>query len=137
MTESDLASSELKPLYDAVQRQESGGKKDAVSSKGAQGLMQIMPDTAKEIARELDLKNYDLKDPTTNRLMGEYYLAKMLDKYGDVQLALAAYNAGPGKVDSWIKMWGKSWDEIASNLKATKSHKETLAYVPSVLDRIV
>ena len=68
----------IAPIADAVQWQESRGKADAISTKGATGLMQIMPDTAREIAKELGVKDYDLKDPATNRAFGEYYLKKML-----------------------------------------------------------
>ena len=71
---------------------ESGGDEKAVSPKGAQGLMQIMPGTA----RELGL--HDPFDPTASIDAGSRYLAAQLKAFGDVRLALAAYNAGPEAV---------------------------------------
>jgi len=80
-------------LVTAIMRAESGGKQLARSSKGASGLMQLMPPTAKEMGVT------DLNDPLQNIRGGTKYIKKMLDRHdGDVQLALAAYNAGPGNV---------------------------------------
>lgn len=71
----------------------SNGDPRAVSPKGATGLMQLMPDTAKEMGVT------DINDPQQNIFGGAKYLSQQLDKYGSVPLALAAYNAGPGAVD--------------------------------------
>lgn len=80
-------------LVQAVMEVESGGDEKAVSPKGAQGLMQIMPGTAK------DLKLADSFDAAKNIEAGTRYLRQLLDRFGgDVKLALAAYNAGPGAV---------------------------------------
>jgi soluble lytic murein transglycosylase-like protein len=82
-------------LVRALIEQESGYRPCAVSKKGAQGLMQIMPDTAGE------LKVTDAFDPKENIAAGTKYLKQLLDKYkGDNKLALAAYNAGQGAVDA-------------------------------------
>lgn len=75
----------------AVMRQESGGRADAVSPKGARGPMQLMPGTAAELG-------VDPNDPYQNITGGLTYLKQQLDDFGDPQLALAAYNAGPGAV---------------------------------------
>ncbi|MEP0773865.1 MAG: lytic transglycosylase domain-containing protein [Acidobacteriota bacterium] len=83
-------------LLAAVIRVESGFRDDAVSPKGAQGLMQVMPDTAALLGFP------DVTDPHVNLEAGSRYLAALLDQFGgDVELALAAYNAGPGAVRRW------------------------------------
>jgi soluble lytic murein transglycosylase-like protein len=82
-------------LVRAVIEQESGFRPCAVSPKGAQGLMQLMPATASE----LNVK--DVLDPKENVAAGAKYLKQLLDKYkGDYKLALAAYNAGTAAVDA-------------------------------------
>ena len=77
---------------------------DARSSAGAVGLMQLTPDTAKGIAQYTHgtrFKLSDLTNPDINVRYGSWYLRRLLDKYGDEQLALAAYNAGQANVDAW------------------------------------
>ena len=77
----------------SVVKAESGYRPDAVSPKGAVGLMQLMPSTAREL-------NADPRDPHQNVEAGTQYLAELLRKYkGQSDLALAAYNAGPGAVE--------------------------------------
>lgn len=83
-------------LLRAMTRQESGFKKKAVSNKGASGLMQLMPETA----RGLGVK--DIFDPDQNIGGGAKYIRQQLDKFGgSVPKALAAYNAGPGAVEKY------------------------------------
>lgn len=93
-------------LVDAVIRQESGGNPAAISNKGARGLMQLMPDTAKQVALKTG-EPYDegrlTTDPAYNRRLGTDYLNTQMVRFGGNQtLALAAYNAGPEVVSDWI-----------------------------------
>lgn len=95
-------------LARSLTKQESGFNKKAVSSSNALGLMQMIPPTAREIADDLKLGKLTLPDdmfePNRNILMGTHYIAKMLNQFkGHVPLALAAYNAGPTRVDRWLK----------------------------------
>ncbi len=81
-------------LLKSVMRQESAFKPCAVSTAGAMGLMQIMPETADTLGLD------DPFDPEKNTEAGAQFLKMMLDRYqGNVAMALGAYNAGPGKVD--------------------------------------
>ena len=78
--------------------------------------MQVMPATAKDIAKELGIKEYNLKDPETNKKFGQYYLDKLLNMFGgDEGLALTAYHSGPGKVRQLLKKsGGSSLEDILS-----------------------
>jgi soluble lytic murein transglycosylase len=106
----DKGSAGFLALVDKVIQQESAGRVDAVSPKGARGLMQLMPDTAREMAAELGLPFDEARlttDASYNKRLGSAYLDKMLQRYdGHQALALAAYNAGPGRVDEWLKVNG-------------------------------
>jgi soluble lytic murein transglycosylase-like protein len=104
-------------LLKAVMVQESGFRPCAISTAGAMGLMQIMPGTADELGLE------DPFDPAANVDAGAKYLKQMLDRYhGDTALALAAYNAGPGRTD---KANG-----------TVPQIPETIGYVASILSNI-
>ena len=89
----------------AVIETESKFDPNARSSAGAIGLMQLTPATAKGIALNTHGSKFrlsDLTNPDINVRYGTWYLRRLLDKYHDERLALAAYNAGQGNVDSWI-----------------------------------
>lgn len=94
-----------KYLVYAVIRTESRFDKYAVSSANAKGLMQITDETGRFCAKKIDMDSYTesaLFDPEININLGCYYLSYLIDKYGDVDTALAAYNGGPGNVDEWL-----------------------------------
>ena len=90
----------------AIARQESAFMPDAKSPVGAVGLMQLMPATAKIMARRVGIafkSNRDLIKPAFNIHLGSQYLGRMLRRYNNNRiLATAAYNAGPGNVDGWV-----------------------------------
>lgn len=91
-------------LLAAVIYQESKFDPDAKSAQGAIGLMQLLPDTAKGIASRTGGGGFvvaDLYEPELNVRYGAWYLRHLLDKYGDEETALAAYNAGQGRVNEW------------------------------------
>ncbi len=81
---------------------ESHFNKNAKSSKGAVGLMQVMPSTAQGLANEMNLTEFDLFDAKTNIFFGTKYLAQLFLKFEDMHTALCAYNAGPTTVKTWL-----------------------------------
>ena len=110
--------------------------RDQTSHAGAKGLMQLMPATADYIARKSGGTQFvqgDLADPQINIAYGSWYLRYLLQHYhGNVALALAAYNAGEGKVDAW-------WQEAAERGEQFRvadhiPFPETRQYVRDVLD---
>ncbi len=102
-------------LIAAVIRTESDFQANALSPKGARGAMQIMPDTQKELGLE------DPYDAEANVMAGSAYLRRQLDRFGSLELALAAYNAGPANV---IKYGGiPPFPETREYLKQVTAHK--------------
>jgi soluble lytic murein transglycosylase len=92
-------------LLAAVIYAESKFHAQAVSASGAIGLMQLLPSTADGIALHTGGSKFqrsDLYDPEINVRYGAWYLRHLIDKYGDEQEALAAYNAGQNNVDRWL-----------------------------------
>jgi soluble lytic murein transglycosylase len=123
-------------LIFALIKAESNFDADAVSNKNAIGLMQLMEETAKDVARksniEMDYNNMkeELKDCYKNINIGTKYLATLLEKYGNKEVALAAYNAGIGTVDNWIeKEIIKADGSDIENIP----YKETNNYVRKIL----
>ncbi len=117
----------------AVVRQESAFVHDARSSAGALGLMQLMPATAKQVARKLGEHPpaaRALLEPRTNIRLGSSYLSGILDELNDHPvLATAAYNAGPGRVRAWLpdaSIEADRWVELIP-------FRETRTYVQRVL----
>ncbi|QDK39656.1 lytic murein transglycosylase [Bdellovibrio sp. NC01] len=93
-------------LLKSLTRQESGFNMRAVSTSNALGLMQMIPPTAQEVSRKLGIQVSlpdDMFRPEVNIPMGSFYVSQMLDQFqGNVPFALAAYNAGPHRLKTWM-----------------------------------
>lgn len=89
-------------LIYSVMKAESKFDEEAVSVKGAQGLMQITPETAKWAMEKMGIEG-EIFEPETNILVGSWYLSKLISDYdGNLIAALAAYNAGGSNVNKWM-----------------------------------
>jgi soluble lytic murein transglycosylase len=99
-------------LVAAVVREESSFDPQARSRVGARGLMQLMPDTARQLAKRRGLPAGDdmLADPGANLALGSAYLSGLMKEFGEPRLAVAAYNAGPARVREWWK--GRATDDL-------------------------
>lgn len=119
-------------LVAALICQESTFAADAVSSAGARGLMQIMTYTGRPLARDLGLR-FDrrmLLDPGTSLSLGSRYFRQMMDRFGREDAALAAYNAGPHRVDRWLPASNNApADEFVESIPFS----ETRQYVMAIL----
>ena len=113
-------------LIMAVIEIESKFNRKAVSKAGAIGLMQLMPKTAKSLSCELNIKKYNknsLYNPEINIKIGTYYLKKLLQEFNnDIDLTLAAYNAGMGNIKKWQKQKKEiPFEETRTFIKKVKS----------------
>ena len=123
-------------LVHAIMRQESAFKTDIVSPVGAQGLMQLMPNTAKRAADESGYEGAidDVTRPDLNVRLGAFYLGKLLKNFkGSLPLAAAGYNAGPHAVQRWLSSSG---DREADLWVARIPYRETRHYVQRVLGNL-
>lgn len=133
-----LASIDHAAVY-AITRQESRFQIDAISSSGARGLMQLMPATAKETAGKLGVAYSKAKlttDAEYNALLGSTYLKAQLERFdGSLLLAAAAYNAGGGNANKWIKAYGDPRSEAIDPVVWVEliPVQETRTYVKRVL----
>src|SRR5690606_18055700 len=104
-------------LVHAIIRQESRFDQYAISSAGARGLMQLMPRTAREIAKKMGLSHRDewlTTRPDHNIRLGSRYVSDMAAQFGgEYALAAAAYNAGPTRVRGWLREFGDPRDKKA------------------------
>ncbi len=122
---------EINPAWAfAIARRESSFMTDAHSSVGAKGLMQLMPNTAKQLKRGSISRQY-LYNAENNIKLGTKYLRKLLDKSsGNQIIATASYNAGPYRVKKWLK----DSDNLPADIWIeTIPFRETRNYVKSVL----
>jgi len=130
------------PLVLAVIRQESGFDGKAISRAGARGLMQLMPATARAIARKNKLgysRKRLLTDQHYNLQLGSAYLARLLDRYdGSTLLALAAYNAGPSNVARWMSTYGDPRSDWVDPIDWIESIplEETRNYVQRIFESV-
>lgn len=120
----------------SVIKAESNFKNNAVSHKEALGLMQIMEETAKDVAKKYDIKidlnnaEQEILNVQNNINIGTKYLSILLEKYHNIELAVAAYNAGTGTVDKWIEKG--IIKEDGSDIENIP-YKETNNYVRKIL----
>ncbi len=121
-------------LVAALIREESAYDPQAVSSVGAMGLMQLMPETGQWVAKQSGqpaLGKSSLFDPETNIRLGSWYLSHLLERYsGSVVRAVAAYNAGTTIVDRWIEEFGSRDPEAFTE---SIPYRETRNFVKRVL----
>jgi soluble lytic murein transglycosylase len=125
----------------AITRQESEFNPNAKSSADARGLMQLLPPTAKLVAKEHGISHRTsmLNNPTHNMKLGSLYLAGLIEKFdGHYPLAIAGYNAGPGRVVSWLKRFGPFPQKPEAQLKWLEQipFSETRNYVQRVTENL-
>jgi soluble lytic murein transglycosylase len=133
MHEATAAGTLIEPgLVYALMREESGFRPSVVSTVGARGLLQIMPETGERLARDVGLPAFSAEDlflPRVNIRLGSTYLRQLLDRFGGQKpAAIASYNAGPTAVSRWLDptLEDDEWIEAIP-------YDETRAYVKRVL----
>ncbi len=130
-------------MIHAIARQESQFDREALSHAGARGLMQLMPGTAMETAGKISLgysRDALTSDPDYNVKLGSTYIQRMMDYFGgSYPLAVAAYNAGPGNVNKWLRANGDPRTGSISMLNWIEKIPiyETRNYVQRVLENAV
>jgi soluble lytic murein transglycosylase len=124
-------------------RQESAFNAQAVSPAGAMGLMQLMPDTAAQIGKQLKVGKFKdsrlTADPKFNITLGRAYLDKLVDRFGgSYVLATAAYNAGPNRVRQWMDTYGDPREADTDVVDWIESipFDETRNYVQRVMENL-
>ncbi|MFC3282973.1 transglycosylase SLT domain-containing protein [Litchfieldella rifensis] len=120
-------------LLMGIARRESAYNPKALSPAGARGLMQLMPGTATLVSRQLGIADpgpYGILDPEVNIRLGSTYIRDMLERYrGNRLAATAAYNAGPGRVDRWLRDAPQEFDLFVESIP----YRETREYVQAVM----
>lgn len=141
----EVLNDEYAPLVHAIIKQESGFAPLAVSHVGALGFMQLMPGTAKLVAKELGIK-YDQKKLTRdihyNIRLGSFYIKKLIDEFnGSEMLAIASYNAGPNATKRWINEFydprlEKDYNKIVDWIELI-TYSETRNYVQRIIENMI
>jgi soluble lytic murein transglycosylase len=126
----------------AIMRQESEFNQSVVSSAGATGIFQVMPDTGRDAAKYLKI-SYDAQawrnDPAYNIRLGSAYVARLVDNYdGNYVMAIAGYNAGPGRIRDWVKDYGdpRTGEVDVVDWMERIPFSETRNYVQRVLENL-
>ncbi len=119
----------------SVMREESRFNRKAISRSGALGLMQLMPFTARRMAKSLGyetglLSDNEIMNPDLNITLGSYYLGQLISEFGSVPVAVAAYNAGESAVRRWLE--ANKYNEVDEFIEDIP-YKETRLYVKKVL----
>ena len=131
-----------KPMVYAIARQESAFNPGAVSGAGARGLLQLMPATAKAMARYAGLKYSQSRltsDPAYNATLGAEFLGRLYKQYeGSFVMTFAAYNAGPSRVKQWVERYGdpRSPNVDTVNWVERIPFTETRNYVQRVMENM-
>jgi len=143
----ETGSFEAANVFNAMIQRESGGSQfdskgnPLTSTAGAVGKAQVMPETAKAMAKELGItfdENKYKTDPEYNVMLGQAYFQKNLNKYGSPLIAAAAYNAGDGAVDKWLTRFGdpRKGEISEQEFLAKIPYKETRDYVQYVAGKV-
>ncbi len=141
----EVVHDEYAPLVHAIIKQESGFAPMALSQVGAIGFMQLMPGTAKLVAKDIGIA-YDKKklatDITYNVRLGSFYIKKLIDRFdGSEMLAIASYNAGPNATQRWINEFydprkEKDLDKVIDWIELI-TYSETRNYVQRILENLI
>lgn len=128
---------DLDPLWVAAMISvESSFNTAAISPSGAMGLMQVMPTTGFEVAKEIGINDFSsdlLRNPKVNLMIGCWYFRKLKNRYGDREKALIAYNAGPGNLDKWLSSGGSLSDIKKRAFPETRNHVRKVNKIYSIL----
>lgn len=131
-------------MVHAIARQESEFDRNRVSHAGARGMMQLMPGTAQEEAGKLGISYMSANltgSPSYNIRLGDAHFARLMDRYGGAYpLAIAAYNAGPGRVNQWLRLNGDPRTgavDWATWIEKIPANFETRYYVMRVIGNAV
>ncbi len=141
----EVAGDEYAPLVHAIIKQESGFAPTALSLVGAVGFMQLMPDTAKLVCKDMKLpynRNKLATDITYNVRLGSHYIKQLIDRFdGSEMLAIASYNAGPNATQRWINEFydprkEKDIDKVVDWIELI-TYSETRNYVQRIMENLI
>ena len=141
----EIADYENAPLIHAIVKQESGFAASALSHVGAVGFMQLMPDTAKLVAKDIGIRYNKRRlssDIKYNVRLGSFYIKKLIDRFdGSEMLAIASYNAGPNAAQRWINEFydprkEKDLDKVVDWIELI-TYSETRNYVQRIMENLI